>query len=205
LARLRGLIGRIEELDRGRVAELRTAQSYLLRIARLLEPQERPTSGAQVREQVDAVLQEIRAGSEQGTIPIGVRPPLTHLADFLQRLGDHLYHCYDVPGLPRTNNDLEHFYRRLKCAERRITGHKRSDSFVVRVGGFAVYAVEAADQPEADLRDQLGGVAAEVWQREREALRAIQERQVKMHRFHLHRDAYLADLEARWTQLSQAP
>jgi hypothetical protein len=107
--------------------------------------------------------------------------------------------------LPRTNNDLEHFYRRLKCAERRITGHKRSDRFVVRVGGFAVYAVEAADKTEADLREQVGGVPAEAWQRERDTLRAIQERQVKMHRFHLHRSAYLADLEARWSQLSQAP
>jgi hypothetical protein len=202
---LRTLIGRIEEHSRGRVAQIRTAQSYLLRIAGLLDPDEQSASGARVREQVEEVLQEISTAIEQGIIPLWLQEQMAHLVSLLQRLGDQLYHCYDVPGLPRTNNDLEHFYRQLKCSERRITGHKRSDTFVVRVGGFAVYAVVAGDKAETALEEQLAGVTADAWQRERAMLRAIQERQVKMRRFHLHRSAYLADLEARWTELAQPP
>jgi hypothetical protein len=158
-----------------------------------------------VREEVEGVLQEICTAIEHGTIPPWLHAPMDHLVTLLRRLGDYLYHCYDVPGLPRTNNDLEHFYRHLKCSERRITGHKRSDTFVVRLGGFAVYAVVAGAKAEAELQEQLGGVAADAWQRERDTLHVIRERQVKMRRFHLHRAAYLADLETRWTQLSQAP
>jgi hypothetical protein len=131
--------------------------------------------------------------------------PVEHLVAVLRRLGDGLYHCYDVPGLPRTDNDLEQFYRRVKTLERRITGHKRSDAFVVRVGGFAVYATAASATAEADLLRQLAAVPAEVWQAERVMLRATQERQTKMRRFRLHRAAYLAELEARWAQVADPP
>lgn len=201
---MRELITRTTEHAPGRVADLRGAHQFLLRIARALEP-EAATSGDAVHQQGETILQEIRDGIEQGTIAEWLHTPLTHLVEFLHRLGPALYHCYDVPGLPRTNNALEHFYRRLKCTERRITGHKRSDQFVVRVGGFAAYAVMAAEKTEDDLQAAFGTVTAEEWRRERERLHAIGQRQLKMHRFHLHRSAYLADLETRWSQLAEAP
>jgi hypothetical protein len=131
--------------------------------------------------------------------------PVEHLVTVLRRLGDGLYHCYDVPSLPRTDNDLEQFYRRVKTLERRITGHKRSDTFVVRVGGFAVYATAASTAVETELLRQLAAVPAEAWQAERATLWANQERQTKMRRFRLHRTAYLAELEARWAQLADPP
>ena len=140
-----------------------------------------------------------------GRVAAWLTGPVEHLVTVLRRLADGLYHCYDVPGLPRTDNDLEQFYRRVKTLERRITGHKRSDTFVVRVGGFAVYATAASVTAEADLLRQLAAVPAELWQTERMTLRATQERQTKMRRFRLHRTAYLADLEARWSQLADPP
>jgi hypothetical protein len=138
-------------------------------------------------------------------VPAWLTEPVDHLITVVRRLGDGLYHCYDVPGLPRTDNDLEQFYRRVKALERRITGHKRSDTFVVRVGGFAVYAAAASQATESALLHQLGAVRAEAWQAERAILWANQERQTKMRRFKLHRTAYLADLEARWAQLVDPP
>ena len=94
---------------------------------------------------------------------------------------------------------------RVKAEQRRITGHKRADGFVVRVGGFAVYASAASGESEAALRRDLAAVPAVAWQQERATLRANQERQAKMRRFRLHRAAYLADLEARWAQLTEPP
>jgi len=158
-----------------------------------------------VRQHVEAYLDHLATQVVSGGVPAWLQPQVGHLVTVLRRLGDGLYHCYDVPGLPRTNNDLEQFYRRVKSGERRITGHKRSDAFVVRVGGFAVYATAASRDSEGTLREQLATVPAAHWQRERAILRATQERQTKMRRFHLHRMAYLADLEARWTQLSKPP
>ena len=151
------------------------------------------------------MLAEIAAALAEGRVPDWLRGPVEHVGTVLGRLGDGLYHCYDVPGLPRTNNDLEQFYRRLKANERRITGRKRSDSFVVRVGGCAAHAIAARDQPEADLLQRLGSVPAAAWQRERAVLHANQERQAKMRRFRRHRAAYLADLEARWAELATPP
>jgi len=210
LARLRGLIRRAEQHGGERAVGLGKAHEWLLEIARRLEPGvvaegERALTGAEVRARVEGHLQEIAAAVAKGSIAEWLQQPVEHLRTVLLRLGDGLYHCYDVPGLPRTNNDLEQFYRRVKASERRITGRKRSDSFVVRVGGFAVYAITASEVSEAELQPQLASVTADDWQRERKVLRGNQERQTKMRRFRLHRDAYLADLEARWAQLANSP
>lgn len=163
-----------------------------------------------MRARVEACLDELTARCRQGRrgeIAAWLRPKVEHVATVLRRLGDGLYHCYDVPGLPRTDNDMEQFYRRLKTEQRRITGRKRSDTFVVRVGGFAVYATATAASAttEATLLQQLGAVPADQWQQERLTLRANQGRQAKMRRFRLHPDAYLAALEARWTCLTLPP
>lgn len=205
LARLRTLIGRAQERVAERATELRAAHEQLLGIAHLFEPAEPAEGGEAVRQRVEGRLAEVEQAVEEGSFAGWLHGPLRHLVTVLRRLGEGLYHCYDVPGLPRTNNELEQFYRRVKASERRITGHRRSDRFVVRVGGFAIYAIAACDLSEAELRRQLSTVTAPRWQEERAILRANQERQVKMRRFHLHRAAYLADLEARWTQFSQAP
>ena len=210
LARLRTLIRRAEQRCGERAAELRQAHGFLCEIARRLEPSAAsepgpPPSGGQVRARVEAYLNAVAAALADGSVPAWLQQPVEHLVIVLRRLGHGLYHCYDVPGLPRTDNALEQFYRRVKAEQRRITGRKRSDAFVVRVGGFAVYATAASGDSEAALLDQLAAVPAAEWQRERATLRATQERQTKMRRFRLHRTAYLADLEARWAQISQPP
>jgi hypothetical protein len=189
---------------------LQVAHGWLVEIAKRLDPDEaveteRRLSGAEVRERVEAYLEQIAMQLANGEVPKWLHQPVEHLRTVLLRLGDGLYHCYDVPGLPRTDNELEQFYRRVKSGERRITGHRRSDNFVVRVGGFAVYAIAASGLSENQLAQQLAGIPADKWQSERAVLRANQERQTKMRRFRLHREAYLADLEARWAQLNRSP
>lgn len=208
LARLRTLIGRAQERCGARAAELRAAQAHLLTIAHTLEPPSAadgaPAMGLQVRRRVEACLAEIEAAMADGRLAAWLSPALTHLVTVLRRLGDGLYHCYDVPDLPRTDNGLEQFYRRVKACERRITGHRRSDRFVMRLGAFAVYAVPAAEQTEATLLRQMAGVPAPAWQGERANLRAITARQTTMWRFRRRRAAFLADLEARWSALTEA-
>jgi hypothetical protein len=193
-----------------RAGDLAQAHAGLLAIGHALEPATDPATGrlpagAVVRARVEAHLADLTARCQTGAVAAWLRPKVEHLVTVLRRLGAGLYHCYDVPGLPRTDNALEQFYRRVKTEQRRITGRKRADAFVVRVGGFAVYATAASAVPEATRLAQLAAVTAEQWQRERLTLRANQDRQTKMRRFRLRRDAYLADLEARWTCLAQPP
>lgn len=189
---------------------MRQAHTWLAALAHHLEPtpdggEASPPPGAEVRRRVEGCLDDLALAVADGRIAAWLRPAVEHLGTVLRRLGDGLYYCYDVPGLPRTNNDLEHFYRQVKAGERRITGRKRADSFVVRIGGFAVYAAAAKDADAATLLRQLIGVPAATWQAERAVLRANQARQTQMRRFRLRRDAYLADLEARWDQLTPPP
>jgi hypothetical protein len=162
-------------------------------------------AGAAVRQEVERLLQTLSGRFPTGRIPIWLQEKAAYVATVLHRLGDGLYHCDDVPGLPRTDNDLEHFYRQLKAGERRATGHRRSATFVVRVGGFAAYAVAARTCSEQALCAQLATVPTSACQASRVALRATQERQTTMHRFHLRPDRYLSDLAARWSKLADAP
>jgi hypothetical protein len=154
---------------------------------------------------VELILGQLRILCLAGGVPAWLRPKVEYLVTVLRRLGPGLYHCYDVPGLPRTDNAMEQFYRRVKSEQRRITGRKRADAFVVRVGGFAVYATAASTVPEAALLRRLAAVPAADWQQERVTLRANQDRQAKMRRFRLAPAAYLADLEARWAALAHPP
>ena len=203
-------MGRAADRIAARARDLRVAHNGLLAVARQLEPTPDPATGrspdgATVRARVEAGLAALTAGCTTGAVAAWVRPRVEHLVTVLRRLGDGLYHCYDVPGLPRTDNAMEQFYRRVKTEQRRITGRKRADAFVVRVGGFAVYATAASAVPEAAMLLQLAAVPAAAWQQERVTLRANQERQAKMGRFRRYRDAYLAELEARWAALARPP
>ena len=208
---MRELIGRAQQRCGARVTELRRVHAGLLELARKLEPPPpeevdagtRP--GAVVQRRVETHLTGLEADLAGGRVSDWLREPVRHLGVVLRRLGEGLYHSYDVAGLPRTDNALEQFYRRVKTEQRRITGRKRADAFVVRVGGFAVYATASSATAEEVVRQQLARVPAVNWQQQRVLLRQTQARQAKMRRFRLRRAAYLTDLEARWTALSLPP
>jgi hypothetical protein len=150
-------------------------------------------------------LEQLDADVACGRVPDWLRAAVLYVGVVLRRLGAGLYYCYDLPALPRTDNALEQFYRRVKTEQRRITGRKRADAFVVRVGGFAVYATASSATAEDVVRQQLAQVPAVDWQQQRVLLRQTQARQAKMRRFRLRRADYLTDLEARWTALSLPP
>jgi hypothetical protein len=206
---LRTLVTRAVAAGGRQADDLRRTHTWLLDIARCLEPDaaEAPErrDGATVRREVERLLEALPGRFPAGRMPAWLDKPVASVGTVLRRLGDGLYHCYVVVGLPRTDNDLEHFYRQLKAGERRATGHRRSDAFVVRVGGFAAYAAAASALSEQALRVQLAAVPAATYQTCRAALYATQERQTKMHRFHLRPTCYLSALEARWNRLAEAP
>jgi len=105
LARLRELIRRAQVRVGARAAELRRAHDWLREIARRLEPttaaaDDPPPSGAQVRARVEACLDALAAACATGEVAAWLRTKAEHAATVLRRLGDGLYHTYDVPGLP---------------------------------------------------------------------------------------------------------
>lgn len=109
-----------------------------------------------------------------------------------------------MPALPRTDNALEQFYRRVKTEQR--ADHRPQAGGCLRrpLGrGFAVYATAASATADGLLTHLFASVSAVAWQQERLRPRHTQPRQTKMRRFHLHRAApSLIDLETRWAALT---
>jgi hypothetical protein len=206
---VRTLLTRAVAAGGQRATALRRVHGWLRDLACCLEPEplEAPTrrAGASVRREVEQLLGTLPERFPTGRVPGWLQEKAAYVGIVLGRLGAGLSHCYDVPGLPRTDHDLEHCSRQRKAGERRATGHRRSDAFVVRVGAFAAYAVAASTCAEQDLCAQLATVPAHRYRASRVALRATHERLTKMHCFHLHPDRYLSDLEARWCQGAAAP
>ncbi len=105
-----------------------------------------------------------------------------------------LFHCYDTPDLPRTNNALEQCFGSLRYHERRASGRRAMSGRLVLRGAVRVVAVLSAKRPEeatADLR--LRDRAA--WQRLRQQLDARAETRRAQRRFRRDPVVYLAALE----------
>ncbi len=83
-------------------APLETAQSWLQRAAEVLA-NEKQADAATVEAQYRALLEEVlKANSDEP-----VAEWATHFYKVTRSYWRGLFHCYDVPDLPRTNNDLE--------------------------------------------------------------------------------------------------
>jgi hypothetical protein len=110
-----------------------------------------------------------------------------------------LFTCYEAAGLPRTNNDLEQFIRRIKMGQRRISGRKNVQDFVLRYGSFVAFVDYA--EGEEELHNRLAQVSREDFLKECGALNMIIVKEQKIHRFRYHRPAFLSDLEIQWERV----
>lgn len=125
----------------------------------------------------------------------GLATAFAHFGKATRSYRPHLFACYEVEGLPRTNNDLEQFFGSYRYHERRCSGRKvacpgtvvRGSVRLVAAAATRAKAVEPADLVPADL---------DAWR----ALRASLERRRAVRtlgrRFRRDPDAYLRSLEA---------
>jgi hypothetical protein len=102
--------------------DLRRAADWLRCIADILDPEGKPPrSGKEVSRELWAYLQKIEPESQ-------LSPQLQKFYQTIVRTTEHyasgLFTCYDVPGLPRTNNDRESEFRDLTRRLLRTTGQK---------------------------------------------------------------------------------
>ena len=94
-------------------------------------------------------------------MPVSNKPWMRYLADLTirrthdvedQRVAEHihqifrsfgwgLFTCYDMDGLPRTNNELERFIRQIKMGRRRVSGRKNVHDFIIRYGAYAAWSI----------------------------------------------------------------
>jgi hypothetical protein len=125
---------------------------------------------------------------------------LSHFLHVTASLRPQLIQCYDVEGLPRTNNDMEGFIRAIKTRYRRVSGRKNWNRYLLRYGRRVAYyeAQVRSAGGEAGVNGAVGQVTPEQWRGGRAEQRARQEEQLKQYRFRHKRAKFLQRLEERW-------
>ena len=177
---------------------LRQAADWLAQIADLLDPTGKSSrSAAQVQQTLFAYLEQIKIISNSKP---GLQPFFRTIQKTTLSYAPGLFHCYDMPDLPRTNNDRESDFRDLNRRLLRTTGQKGLTRRILQRSG----AWELLHRP-ASLKDTIlafNHVAPQDFMDERQRLRQHRDR------FRLHtRSAkqsglQLANLEQRWANLS---
>jgi hypothetical protein len=170
-------------------------RQWLIDLDRLLDPAEPPSSATAVAAKVDRYLLDLRATTDPSGNEFDIEVA-THIDRTFRNRWRGLFTCYQVEGLPRTNNELETFLRRLKTGQRRVTGRKNVHDFIVRYGRFVAYIDH--NESQDSLLARLRQVEYEDFVHERKQLVTIQERAAKYHRFRHRRVVFLQQLETRW-------
>ena len=153
-------------------------------------------TGQQVARQRRASLDAIRGQR-------AVSPALSDFGLHLDKVSRHywpgLFHCYDVPGLPRTHNAIESLLRDTGRRVRRITGHKGLTRRTLQRQG----AWERLPRPatEAQLLDGLSQIPPANLAQERQRLAQHRERFRLQSRSTRQTHIQLAQLHQRWAAL----
>jgi hypothetical protein len=107
-----------------------------------------------------------------------------------------LFHCYEVPDLPRTNNDLEQFFGSHRYHERRASGRTgAAPSLVLR--GQARLLAAAATRRRRYSAEELAGADPVQRAELRRQLEARRRRRVSRSRFRRDPRTFLQQLEER--------
>ena len=119
----------------------------------------------------------------------------THVYRVTRTYWPGLFHCYDDPAIPRTNNDLEQYFGTARYHERRATGRKQPPAAVAVRGAVRVVAAVATQVVEV-AASELRPRELAAWQAIRARLEARHARRRASRRFRRDPAAYLAILEA---------
>jgi len=174
---------------------IRTAYRWVHQAAHLLANHDDQPDDT-VRADYAALLRTM--GEQQATVGT-LGSAVTHFQKVTASYTDGLFHCYAVPDLPRTNNDLEQCFGAVRYHERRATGRKGAVPGVVVRGAVRVVAVLATRErrfaaAELQLTDRPA------WQALRDQLAYRQAARCAQLRFRKDPETYLAALEARLSQ-----
>lgn len=120
---------------------------------------------------------------------------LTHFLKVTRSYRSGLFHCYDDPAIPRTNNDLEHCFGQYRFHERRATGRKTGAPSAVLRGSVRLVA-SVASRLRRFVAAELVPHDHEQWRQIRHSVRRRFALRAQGHRFRHNPQAYLTQLEA---------
>lgn len=107
-----------------------------------------------------------------------------------------LFTFYDHPQLPRTNNDLELFFRRSKVRHRRITGSRTWNRYIIRHGENIVFVENILSEEEG--LHKIQNVPYHAYKKEAESWGQRVSEHAKQRRFKQDPETYLSNIETKW-------
>lgn len=120
------------------------------------------------------------------------------LLNLSKRYWSGLFHCYDIVGLPRTNNDHESLYGQTKRQLRRQLGVSELREPLLRRGAWTIFQIDAASP--AELRERLARVSWKDYAAERDRFERRQDQFRRRYRWRHHRDDVLRQRLTDWTE-----
>ena len=120
---------------------------------------------------------------------------ITHFLKVTDSYWPGLFHCYDVPDLPRTNNDLEQLFGSTRHHERRCTGRKAASPSLVLRGSVRIVA-GFGTRSHYFQGSELAPANLETRQAIRAGLETRRHTRTLRQRFRRNPEAYLRQLEA---------
>lgn len=170
---------------------IRIAYGWVHQVAQVLGNAE-GRAAAEVRQAFDRLLTTMAAEEARlGTLA----PAIAHFRKVSASYGPHLFHCYAVPDLPRTTNDLEHFFGSARYHERRATGRKFAAPGAVVRGAVRLVAAVATRQRPFEA-SHLRPATPDAWRSLRRTLEQRHAARRCQFRFRRRPLEYLAELEA---------
>jgi hypothetical protein len=182
-------------------AALQQGAVWVRDMADILAPPGEPAlSAAQVSGALSGYLGAVRRQHELSPMLHAFR---RHLDTVSQSYWPGLFHCYDVPGLARTNNELESHFRDTQRRLLRTTGQKgQTKRTLHRLGAW-----ELLERPlsEAEAVEELSHIPATDLAQERQRLRQHCQRFRFQVRSRPVSDAQFEHLRQQWWELPKRP
>ena len=179
---------------------LQEAHTWLRKIAACLRyppcsyPDFDNVTSQQVAKEMGSLLQQLRQQSQAGH---QVLKTLYSALDYRWNLyGKDLLPCYDIPGLPPDNLQLESLFNRLRCHQRRISGRKSTKE----LRDFGQYQVLFMAESEEALLEQLRRVPIAEYRKHRQRLAHAEAPRQFFHRLHRDPTATIQKLADRYAQ-----
>lgn len=116
-----------------------------------------------------------------------------------ERYWSGLFHCYNIVGLPRTNNDHESLYGQLKRQLRRQLGFSQLGQPLLKRGAWTLFKTKAISP--TDLRIRLAQVSWDDYFAERSRYERRQEQFRRRYRWRHQRDPVLQQRVADWSKV----
>ena len=155
------------------------------------------TDASTVKTNLDAYFQRLQTRTDLPAALISFR---THLIALTGRYAPGLFHCYDIPGLPRTNNDLESLFGAVRRRTLCTAGPYRAQQMLHDYGAWLLF--ETIPDEHRQL-ERLQRVSLDDFRQERQRMLKHQESRTADRRFRRQPQAYLATLEVDAAAIAQ--